>query len=145
MEKNQFDASQFSIEPHAEKLEKPWGWEVHWAKEPGYVGKFLHLNKGKRFSLQYHDKKEETQILLSGKVRYWLDNNQGELVPIDMEIGKGYTVKPLQRHRMEALEDSELVEVSLPESGTTYRLDDDYNRSNETEEVRNQPGRGWKP
>lgn len=144
MEKNQFDYSKFSIDPHADKLEKPWGWEIHWAKEPGYVGKFLHLNKGKRFSLQYHDQKIETQILLSGKVTYWLDNNQGELTPINMEIGKGYTVVPFQRHRMEAIEDSEIVEISTPESGTTFRLDDDYHRDDETEQVRSEPGRGWK-
>jgi len=144
MEKNKFDFSKFSIDPHAEKLEKPWGWEIHWAKESGYVGKFLHINKGKRSSLQYHDQKTETQILLSGKVTYWLDNNQGELTPIDMEIGKGYIVVPFQRHRMEALEDSEIVEVSTPESGTTFRLEDDYHRDNETESTRNEPGRGWK-
>lgn len=144
MEKNQFDASKFKVDPQAEKLEKPWGWEIHWAKEPGYVGKFLHIDKGKRLSLQYHDQKIETQVLLSGEVTYWLDNDQGELKPIDMEVGKGYTVVPFQRHRLEAIEDSEIVEVSTPESGTTFRVEDDYHRTDETEELRKEPNRGWK-
>lgn len=143
MEKNQFDYSKFKIDPHAEKINKPWGWEIHWAKEPDYVGKFLHINKGKRFSLQYHDQKIETQILISGKVTYWLDNDQGELTSVNMEIGKGYTVVPFQRHRMEAFEDSEIVEVSTSEKGTTYRLEDDYNRTDETEKIRKEPNRGW--
>jgi len=143
MEKNQFDSSKFSIEPQATRVEKPWGYEIHWAQTPDYVGKFIHLNKGKRFSLQYHDEKLETQMLISGKARYYLDNNQGEYVSVDMEIGKGYTIQPFQRHRVEAIEDCDIVEVSTLEKGTTFRLDDDYKRPDETEEIRKEPNRGW--
>lgn len=143
MEKNKFDSSDFSIQGKAEKVVKPWGYEIHWAVTPEYTGKLIHINKGKRLSLQYHDQKKETQLLLSGKVTVWMDNEQGNYVPVDMEIGRGYTIVPHQRHRLEAKEDSDIIEVSTPEKGTTFRLEDDFARSDETEEVRKQPGRGW--
>ncbi len=60
-----------------------------------------------------------------------------------MEFGKGYTIVPFQCHRFEALEDSDIIEVSTAEKGTTFRLEDDYSRSDETEQIRKQPGRGW--
>ncbi|HEY4694518.1 MAG TPA: cupin [Candidatus Nanoarchaeia archaeon] len=145
MEKNQFDASNFTIDGKAEQVDKPWGWEIHWAKTPEYVGKLLHIKQGKRLSLQYHDQKTESEFLIKGKVTLWLDNLEGEYTPVEMEIGKGYTIVPFQRHRFEAQEDSEIIEVSTPEKGTTYRLEDDFKRPDETEELRSQPGRGWKP
>ena len=61
-----------------------------------------------------------------------------------MELQKGYTVLPFQKHRIEAIEDSFFLEASSPETGTTVRLEDDYKRPDETEEVRSQKNRGWK-
>lgn len=145
MEKNQFDTSKFSLNPLAEKLDKPWGYEVHWTKNQSYVGKLLHINKGKRLSLQYHDQKAESEFLIKGKVNLWVDNPEGEFVTVDMELGKGYQIVPFQRHRFEALEDSDIIEVSTSEIGTTFRLEDDYGRADETPEVRDEPNRGWKP
>jgi mannose-6-phosphate isomerase-like protein (cupin superfamily) len=145
MEKSKFDFSKFSIEGHSIKLEKPWGWEIHWASTPEYVGKLIHLEKGKKVSLQYHDNKNESHLLISGKVKYYADDNNGEYTSFDMEKGVGYTVVSFQRHRFEALEDSDIIEVSTPEKGTTYRLEDDYSRTDETEEIRKQPRRGWNP
>lgn len=143
MDKNKFDATKFSVQPFVNKVEKPWGYEIHWAQTPEYTGKIIHINKGKRLSLQYHDQKMETQCLLNGKVVCWLDNQEGEYVPVEMELGKGYTVVPFQRHRLEAIEDADVLEVSSPESGTTFRLEDDYKRPDETEELRKAPDRGW--
>lgn len=143
MEKNQFDTSKFSIMPIAEKLDKPWGYEIHWTKDQNYVGKLLHINKGKRLSLQYHDQKAESEFLIRGKVNLWIDDPQGSFVAVEMEMGKGYQVVPFQRHRFEALEDSDIIEVSTPETGTTFRLEDDYGRSDETPQVRDEPNRGW--
>ncbi|HSX57935.1 MAG TPA: hypothetical protein VLE47_01525 [Candidatus Saccharimonadales bacterium] len=143
MEKSKFDFSKFSIEGHSEKLEKPWGYELHWTKDQPYVGKLLHINKGTKLSLQYHDQKQETEFLIKGSVKLWIDDENGEFVSVDMETGVGYQIAPFQRHRFEALEDSDIIEVSTPEKGTTYRLEDDYNRSDETEEVRREPNRGW--
>jgi quercetin dioxygenase-like cupin family protein len=126
-----------AVRPHVRRVEKPWGWEILWAEEaPHYVGKLLHVDAGKRLSLQYHDEKLETQCLLSGRVLLVVEDAEGALQEIEMERGEGYTIHPFQRHRLVAITDAEVVEVSTPETGTTFRLDDDYARPHETEELR---------
>jgi mannose-6-phosphate isomerase-like protein (cupin superfamily) len=131
------------LSPHHRRVDKPWGWEVIWADGEQYTGKLLHIFAGKRLSLQYHDDKTETQCLLSGKAALITEGPDGSLCEILMEPGMGYTVEPYQAHRLMALEDSDIVEVSTPERGTTVRLEDDYSRSDETEAMRALPGRGW--
>ena len=135
----------FSTTPHQVKVEKPWGYEIIYTPDELLrAGKILFVKKGKKLSFQYHDEKEETLCLFSGKALIWLENSRGEIEKIEMELQKGYTVTPPQKHRIEALEDSFVLEVSSPETGTTVRLEDDYKRSDETEEVRKQENRGWK-
>jgi mannose-6-phosphate isomerase len=118
------------------RVEKPWGWEIIWAESPSYVGKILHVRAGQRLSLQYHDQKLETQCLLSGRAILTLDSAEGELQQIEMEPHRGYTVHPYQRHRITAVEDADIAEVSTPETGTTFRLEDDFARPHETEDLR---------
>ena len=62
---------------------------------------------------------------------------------IEMELQKGYFIQPGDRHRMEGITDCEIMETSTKEEGTTVRLQDDFQRSDETEELRKQPNRGW--
>lgn len=131
------------LEPHSRRIEKPWGWERIWAESDRYTGKLLHIDAGKRLSLQYHDQKLETQCLVSGRATLVLEDSNGVLREIPMQPGVGYTVYPYQLHRLVALEDAEIVEVSTPEAGTTTRVADDYDRRDETEEVRARPNRGW--
>ena len=123
-------------QPHQRRVEKPWGWETLWAETPHYVGKILHIYAGKRLSLQYHDQKLETQCLLSGQAMLVSGDADEPLQQVDMEPGKGYTIQPFQRHRLIAITDADILEVSTPETGTTFRLDDDYARPDETEELR---------
>ena len=123
-------------QPHQRRVEKPWGWETLWAETPHYVGKILHIYAGKRLSLQYHDQKLETQCLLSGQAMLVIGDADEPLQQVDMEPGKGYTIQPFQRHRLIAIPDVDILEVSTPETGTTFRLDDDYARPDETEELR---------
>lgn len=131
------------ILPHQRRVEKPWGWEIVWAEEaPHYVGKLLHIEAGKRLSLQYHDEKLETQCLLSGRALLVVEGRAGRLNEIEMRPGEGYTIQPFQRHRLVAITDAEIAEVSTPETGTTYRLADDYNRPDETEALRAHPSIG---
>lgn len=106
------------------------------AETPLYVGKLLHIEAGKRLSPQYHDQKLETQSLIAGRAVLLLDDDYGELREIAMEPGMGYTIKPFRRHRLIAVCDADVIEVSTPEIGTTYRLADDYARPHETEESR---------
>lgn len=138
------DPSGFSNEPFARRIEKPWGYELLFTPpDKGYAGKLLHVLAGHRLSLQVHDEKHETIMLLRGRAVLQADDQQGELVTIAMELDTGYSNVPGQRHRLLAIEDSDFVEASTPESGTTYRLEDDHGRSHETEEVRASLNRGW--
>lgn len=143
MEQN-FDKSKFSPEGFSKKIEKPWGYELIFTpEEQPYTGKIMHIDSGKRQSLQVHDQKEETYFLASGKGGVIIENPQGELKTVEFEEGKGYTTRVGQKHRLFAITDCDIWEVSTPETGTTYRLEDDYSRQDETEEVRKQPNRGW--
>lgn len=135
----------FSTDPHQQIVKKPWGEEVIYA--PGglpYTGKILKVLAGKRLSFQYHDEKIETLCLISGQALVWLEDEHGEVKKITMEPEKGYTVRPPQKHRVEAITDCQILEASMPETGNTFRLEDDYKRDTETEEVRKQLDRGWK-
>ena len=133
------------LEPHATRVDKPWGYEILWAESRHYTGKLLHIDAGKRLSLQYHDEKIETQCLVSGRALLIAEDAEGRLREIDMEPGKGYVIRPFQLHRLIAVEDAEIYEVSTPESGTTVRVEDDYRRPDETEAIRGSEGRGWQP
>src|SRR3989344_912165 len=127
----------FNNLPYSRRVEKPWGWEIHWVPDgKPYMGKLLHINAGQRFSLQYHDQKLESWYLLSGRAKIIWDNNQGELEEVEMELGKGYSIDARQRHRILGIADCEIVEVSMPEEGTTYRLEDDYQRAGRNEDVK---------
>lgn len=132
-----FDKSTFKINPYIKRVEKPWGYELHWVEEHmPYMGKILHINAGKRLSLQAHDTKQETYFLINGDCNLIIENTQGNLEEISLEKGKGYTTVVGQRHRHKAITDCDIVEVSTPESGTTWRLEDDFSRPDETEEQR---------
>jgi mannose-6-phosphate isomerase len=119
-------------EPYSKKIDKPWGYEIKFTPTDfKHTGKVLFIEKGKRFSFQYHDDKEEVLFLFSGKARIWIENSKGEIEKKPMELKKGYLINKGQKHRVEAIKDIFLFEVSGPEIGTTYRLDDDYERNNE--------------
>lgn len=135
--KSNFDPKSFSNKSYQKKIEKPWGYEIHWAPEgKPYMGKVLHINAGKRLSFQYHDEKQETWFLINGRAKVIWDNNQGELIETELQKGFGYSCIIGQRHRLIGITDCDIVEVSTPEIGTTYRLEDDFKRPDETEEVR---------
>lgn len=134
---SQFDKSKFVFEPYVKKIDKPWGWEIHWTPDDKpYMGKVLHVNAGGRLSLQVHDKKQESWWLLKGRAKAVWENNRGELVETELQEGKGYSLILGQRHRLVGVTDCDVLEVSTPEIGTTYRLEDDYKRPDETEKQR---------
>lgn len=131
------DPSTFTVTGNARRVEKPWGYELHWTPEDRpYVGKVLHIDAGKRLSLQVHDAKLESCLLLDGRAKVVWDDAQGELVETELEPGLGYSCSVGQRHRLIGITDCDVLEVSTPEIGTTYRLEDDYGRPDETEALR---------
>ncbi len=140
----QFDKSKFVNSPFVKKVPKPWGYELIFTPEDlPYTGKVMHVNAGTRQSLQIHDKKVETYYLGAGRGGVIIENAKGEMEEIEFEKGKGYTTKVGQKHRIFAITDCDVWEVSTPETGTTYRLEDDYARPDETEDLRKDPNRGW--
>lgn len=125
-------------------IDKPWGKEIIISNEnTPYTGKIIHINAGKRWSLQYHDQKSETFACFSGQANLITGTSKESITSEPMQKDMGYTIIPGTYHRIEAITDTIIFEVSTPEIGTTYRVEDDYQRKNETEEIRNSPNRGW--
>ena len=112
------------------RVEKPWGYELHWAKTARYVGKILHVKAGHALSLQYHNLKDETIYLHSGKMLFEFERN-GELTKREMRPGETFHVTPKTVHRMTAIEDSDIFEVSTPELHDVVRLEDRYGRQDQ--------------
>jgi mannose-6-phosphate isomerase len=102
---------------------KPWGREIHFAVEDEYVGKILEVKEGRRLSLQYHKRKKETMYVLRGKVRLTM----GHEVEVVGE-GRSWTLKPGVHHRIEALEDAQIIEVSTSHLDDVVRVEDDHGR-----------------
>lgn len=132
-----FDSSSFSTESYVRRVEKPWGYELHWVpKEAPYLGKLLHINAGARLSLQAHDQKQESWFLIHGRAAVVWENAQGEMIETELQPGVGYSTKVGQKHRLKGISEADVIEVSTPEAGTTWRLEDDYSRPDETPEQR---------
>ncbi len=126
-----------NISPFSQKVEKPWGYEIILTPpEAPATAKILHLNAGSRFSLQYHETKEETLILIRGEAKLIWGENETDLHEELMEKDKGYFIPKGLIHRCLGVSDCDIFESSTPEMGTTVRLQDDYARKDETEEER---------
>jgi mannose-6-phosphate isomerase len=134
---NNIDKTNFTNSPYVKKVDKPWGYELHWVPEGlPYMGKIEHINAGARLSLQVHDAKQESWFLMNGRGKIIWEDNEGNIVETEMEMGKGYTCALGQKHRLVGITDCDIIEVSTPEMGTTLRLEDDYKRPDETPEQR---------
>ena len=110
------------------RVSKPWGYELIFAKTDRYVGKILHVNKGECLSLQYHEMKEETLFVVSGELRLTIEH-QGDRRELLLRTGEAFHIPPRMIHRMEALRDTDLAEVSTPELDDVVRLEDRYGRA----------------
>ena len=130
---SQFDASNFSTAAYVKRIKKPWGYELHWvAADAPYLGKLIHINAGARLSMQLHDQKQESWLLIAGEAAVVWENKTGKLIKTKLRSGVGYSAKIGQRHRLIGITDCDIIEVSTPEIGTTWRLEDDYARPHET-------------
>ena len=116
------------MKSEARKVVKPWGHELIWADTDAYVGKVLHVNAGEALSLQYHERKDETIHLLSGRMRFFAGPREGDLVEVALEAGESFRVVPGTVHRMEAVTDCEILEASTPHLDDVVRLEDRYGR-----------------
>ncbi len=110
------------------RVEKPWGYELHWARTDRYVGKIIHVNQGHALSLQYHNVKDETIFLWSGRLSFDMEVN-GAMVSRVLLPGEAVRITPKTVHRMTALEESDILEASTPELDDVVRLEDRYGRT----------------
>lgn len=113
---------------NVKKIDKPWGYELLYACTERYAGKILHIDRGQRLSRQFHRQKEETLFVHTGSME--LEIGQGDSVEIKvLSAGECFHLPPGTIHRMTAIEDTDVLEVSSPELDDVVRLEDDYGRS----------------
>ena len=117
----------WAFEPR--KVEKPWGHELIWAEADDYVGKVLFIKAGESLSLQFHRRKDESWLVQQGRAKLEL-GSAGDPILKEEVIGPGATFRfrPGTVHRVTALEDTSIVEVSTPELDDVVRLEDRYGR-----------------
>ena len=118
--------NRYSVSPR--KVEKPWGWELVWAETDAYVGKLLFVRAGESLSLQYHELKDESWLVQEGRARLELGDVGGELEAIEIAPGDAFHFRPRTVHRVTALEDTLVIEVSTTQLDDVVRLEDRYGR-----------------
>ena len=109
------------------KVEKPWGYELIWAETGRYVGKVLFIRAGESLSLQFHRAKDESWLVQSGRGKLEL-GSAGDAVLREEAIrpGSSFHFRPGTVHRVTAIDDTTILEVSTPELDDVVRLEDRY-------------------
>jgi mannose-6-phosphate isomerase len=122
----------WAFEPR--RVEKPWGWELIWAEAEAYVGKILFVRAGQSLSLQFHNVKDESWYVQEGRAELELgEAGQGILNTEVIGPGACFRFRPGTVHRVTALEDTTIVEVSTPHLDDVVRLEDRYGRAGTSE------------
>lgn len=109
-------------------VEKPWGRELWVAHTEKYALKIIEVNKGTRSSLQYHVQKHEHIYVDSGLLQIEWEDDAGVMQTLQLKPGDVIENKPGRKHRVLALENVRLIEVSTPELDDVVRIEDDYRR-----------------
>jgi mannose-6-phosphate isomerase len=110
------------------RIDKPWGWELVWAETADYVGKLLFVRAGESLSLQYHELKDEAWLVREGRAQLELGEVGGELERSEIGPGDAFHFPPRTVHRVTALEDTLVLEVSTSHLDDVVRLEDEYGR-----------------
>jgi mannose-6-phosphate isomerase len=111
-------------------VEKPWGYELIWAVSEDYVGKVLFVKAGESLSLQYHELKDESWFVQSGRAKLELGAvGDDELVESEIATGDAFRYRPFTVHRVTAIDDTTILEVSTPHLEDVVRLADAYGRT----------------
>ena len=124
-----------SLRAMARRVDKPWGHELIWAETEHYVGKLLVVEAGHSLSLQYHEVKDESWLVDSGQGRLELGKRgeEDDLEEVTISAGETYRFEPGTLHKLTAVTDLRIIEVSTPELDDVVRLDDSYGRAGTTE------------
>ncbi|HZU20590.1 MAG TPA: hypothetical protein VE982_05195 [Gaiellaceae bacterium] len=112
------------------RVDKPWGHELIWAETDAYVGKVLFVKAGHSLSLQFHREKDESWLVQSGRAKLEL-GDAGETMLLEEVVGPGaaFRYTPGTVHRVTAIEDTTILEVSTPQLEDVVRLEDAYGRA----------------
>lgn len=110
------------------RVEKPWGWELVWAEAETYVGKLLFIRAGEALSLQYHKVKDESWLVREGRALLEVGTSAETLQSSEIVVGDAFRFRPGTVHRVTAIEDTLVFEVSTPELDDVVRLGDRYGR-----------------
>ncbi|HEY2072715.1 MAG TPA: cupin domain-containing protein [Gaiellaceae bacterium] len=122
----------WAFEPR--RVEKPWGWELIWAHAEAYVGKVLFVRAGHSLSLQFHREKDESWYVESGRAKLELGESGDAVLNTEViAAGACFRFRPGTVHRVTALEDTTIIEVSTPQLDDVVRLEDAYGRAGTTE------------
>jgi mannose-6-phosphate isomerase len=111
------------------RVEKPWGWELIWAETDRYVGKLLFVRAGEALSLQYHEQKDESWLVREGRARLELGEVGGALETVEIGPDDAFHFPSGTVHRISAIEDILVIEVSTPHLDDVVRLEDHYGRA----------------
>ncbi|HEY5709353.1 MAG TPA: cupin [Solirubrobacterales bacterium] len=110
------------------EVSKPWGSELWFAQTDRYAGKILRVRAGCRLSIQFHEEKDETSYVLSGRVVVSQGDSADRLTARELGPGESWRNQPGIVHTLEAVEDAEIIEVSTPQLEDVVRLEDRYGR-----------------
>jgi mannose-6-phosphate isomerase-like protein (cupin superfamily) len=122
---------QYGVAPR--RVEKPWGWELVWAESERYAGKLLFVRAGEALSLQYHERKDESWLVREGRARLELGEVGGPLEAVEIRSGDAFRFRPGTVHRVTAIEDTLVLEVSTAELDDVVRVEDRYGREGTAE------------
>jgi mannose-6-phosphate isomerase len=112
-----------------QRVPKPWGYELIWARTPHYAGKILSIRSGCQLSLQFHERKIESMYILSGTLEMELEGEDGRATCHQARSGDTFHIPPRRRHRLRALTSCRVLEVSTADLDDIVRVEDDYGRT----------------
>jgi mannose-6-phosphate isomerase len=115
------------------KVDKPWGWELVWAEAEDYVGKLLFVRAGESMSLQYHEVKDDSWLVQEGRANLELGEVNGDLETLEIAQGDAFRFRPRTVHRVTAVVDTLVIEVSTNHLADVVRLEDRYGREGTSE------------
>ena len=114
------------------RIEKPWGYEIVWALSESYCGKEIFVRAGEELSLQFHNVKDETIYVQSGRIELEMGSAGDAMRSSEVVLaGSAFRIRPGTVHRWRALEDSVVLEASTPDLDDVVRLEDRYGRADQ--------------
>ena len=98
-------------------VEKGWGGEIIFATNDLYCGKLMYFKEGAKFSMHFHDEKDETWFVLEGvfDVKY-IDTSNAKMLIKRLNTGDTWRNYPLEPHQLICIEEGVIIEVSTPDS-----------------------------